>query len=190
MKSNILHAGCAYGLVLIVTCCTSTHVRADESADMRNTAANRAADKVAHHEPDISARKQVGKASFYAKQFVGKTMADGVRMDPEGDNAASKTLPLGTTAKVTNIETGKSAVVTIEDRGPYVPDRIVDLSPATARAIGITRRQGVAKVVVAPIAVPQPDGKLKLGAAAHEPLDQPEPIREAALQAQTSTALR
>jgi len=190
MKSSTLHASLVCGLALVAACCISTHVRADESPDMRNTAANRAADKVAHHEPDFSARKRVGKASFYARQFAGKTMADGVKMDPEGNNAASKTLPLGTTAKVTNIETGKSAVVTIEDRGPYVPDRIVDLSPATARAIGLTRRQGVAKVVVAPIVVPQPDGKLKLGAAAHEPLDQPEPIREAALQVQTDTALR
>jgi rare lipoprotein A len=91
-------------------------------------------------------------------------------MDPHGDNAASKTLPLGTTAKVTNLETGKSAVVTIQDRGPYVPGRIVDLSPATARQIGISHRKGVALVVVAPIAVPQPDGRIKLGAAAHESL--------------------
>jgi rare lipoprotein A len=143
----------------------------------RNTPAIRAADKVAHHEPDFSAKKHLGRASFYAKQFAGRTMADGARMDPEGDNAASKTLPLGTTAKVTNIETGKSAVVTIEDRGPYVPGRIVDLSPATARELGISAREGVANVVVAPIAVPQPDGKLKLGAAAHERLD--EPIRVA-----------
>ena len=48
----------------------------------------------------------------------GKTMADGAPMDPQGDNAASRTLPLGTTAKVTNVETGKTAAVTIEDRGP------------------------------------------------------------------------
>jgi rare lipoprotein A len=74
-------------------------------------------------------------------------------------------LPLGTTAKVTNLETGKSAVVTIQDRGPYVEGRIVDLSPATAREIGITRRQGVAKVEVAPIAVPLPSGGVKYGAA-------------------------
>jgi rare lipoprotein A len=151
----------------------------------RNTPAVRAADKVAHHEPDFSAKKHLGRASFYAKQFAGKTMADGAAMDPEGDNAASKTLPLGTTAKVTNIETGKSAVVTIEDRGPYVPGRIVDLSPATARELGISARKGVANVVVAPIAVPQPDGKLKLGAAAHERLD--EPLRVAMSEAQVRT---
>jgi rare lipoprotein A len=103
-------------------------------------------------------------------------MADGVPMDPEGDNAASRTLPLGTTAKVTNVETGKTAIVTIEDRGPYVDGRLVDLSPATAAKIGLTPRKGIAKVVVAPIAVPLPDGKVKIGAAASEPEDQPDHI--------------
>jgi rare lipoprotein A len=93
-------------------------------------------------------------------------MADGNRMSLKGNNAASKTLPLGTTAQVTNLETGQSAVVTIQDRGPYVNGRIVDLSPATAQQIGITRKTGIAKVVVAPIAVPLPNGDVKLGDAA------------------------
>ena len=103
-------------------------------------------------------------------------MADGAPMDPQGDNAASRTLPLGTTAKVTNVETGKTAIVTIEDRGPYADGRLVDLSPGTAAKIGLTPRQGIAKVVVAPIAVPLPDGKVKAGAAAHEPDDKPDKI--------------
>ena len=118
---------------------------------------------------DRSGRKRVGKASYYAKRFAGKTMADGTAMQPHGDNAASKTLPLGTTAKVTNLQTGQSAVVTIEDRGPYVKGRIVDLSPTTAQKIGIDHENGVAKVEVAPIAVPQSDGTTKPGAAAKDP---------------------
>ena len=108
---------------------------------------------------DRSGSKQVGKASFYADKFSGRKMADGRRMDPRDDNAASKTLPLGTTAKVTNLDTGRSAVVTIQDRGPYVKGRIVDLSPATAREIGISRENGVAQVEVTPLSIPQPDGK-------------------------------
>jgi rare lipoprotein A len=83
-------------------------------------------------------------------------------MNPRGNNAASRTLPLGTVAKVTNVATGKSAIIKIEDRGPYIKGRIVDLSPSTAHKIGITRRLGVAKVVVAPIAVPLPDGRVRL----------------------------
>ncbi|NNM62884.1 MAG: septal ring lytic transglycosylase RlpA family lipoprotein [Steroidobacteraceae bacterium] len=85
-------------------------------------------------------------------------MADGARMNPHGDNAASKTLPLGTTAVVTDLHTGKSAVVSIKDRGPYVRGRIVDLSPATARKIGITRDEGIAAVKVTPLRVPLPGG--------------------------------
>ncbi len=118
---------------------------------------------------DRSGGKRYGKASFYANFFAGKKMADGKIMNPQTDNAASRTLPLGTTAKVTNLETGKSAVVTIQDRGPYVDGRIVDLSPSTAQKIGITRREGIVKVEVTPIAVPMPDGRIKLGAAASDP---------------------
>jgi rare lipoprotein A len=132
------------------------------------------ADEV-HHEAvpakpplDRSGRKRVGKASFYAKRFAGKRMADGQLMQPHGNNAASKTLPLGTTAKVTNLDTGKSAVVTIQDRGPYVKGRIVDLSPATAKKIGLDHADGVARVEVSPIAVPLADGSSKAGAAAGE----------------------
>jgi len=116
---------------------------------------------------DLSGKKRVGKASFYAHRFAGKKMADGKMMNPQHDNAASRTLPLGTTAKVTNLDTGKSAFVTIQDRGPYVKGRIVDLSPSTAQEIGITQRQGVARVEVAPLAVPLPNGGVKLGAAAN-----------------------
>lgn len=120
---------------------------------------------------DTSGHKRVGKASVYAKRFAGHKMADGSSMQPQADNAASKTLPLGTTAKVTNMETGESAVVKIEDRGPYVKGRIVDLSPATAEKIGIEPKEGVAKVSVVPIAVPLPNGEVKSGEAAHDPVD-------------------
>jgi len=120
-------------------------------------------------QPDRTGLARVGVASFYADWFAGREMADGMPMDPGGENAASRTLPIGTTAKVTNISTGQSAVVTIQDRGPYAKGRLVDLSPATAQKIGISRKKGVARVRVAPIAVPLPDGTVKPGAAAHDP---------------------
>jgi len=104
---------------------------------------------------DRSGRKRVGKASFYAKKFAGKKMADGTIMNPDSDNAASTTLPLGTTAKVTNLATGQSALITIRDRGPYAQGMIVDLSPSTAQQIGIS---GVGKVELTPISFPQRDG--------------------------------
>jgi rare lipoprotein A len=126
-------------------------------------------DKTEKLPADLSGHKRVGKASFYAKRFAGHKMANGAPMQPQGNNAASKTLPLGTTAKVTNVETGASAVVKIEDRGPYVKGRIVDLSPSTARKIGVDSKEGVAKVSVEPIAVPLPNGDVKPGVAAHDP---------------------
>jgi rare lipoprotein A len=120
-------------------------------------------------QPDLSGRTRLGKGSFYARWFAHRQMADGNRMDPQGSNAASRTLPLGTMAKVTNLATGQSAVVSIEDRGPYAKGRIIDLSPATAKKIGITHRVGIASVAVAPISVPLPDGSVKPGVAApHE----------------------
>ncbi len=126
-----------------------------------------ASPKVASHPPrtasaaperhlDRSGSRRVGKASFYGPGFSGRKMADGHRMDPQANVAASKTLPLGTTAQVTNRETGQTAVVKIQDRGPYVPGRIVDLSPATAQQIGVTPKKGVAEVEVKPLALPKP----------------------------------
>jgi rare lipoprotein A len=115
---------------------------------------------------DRSGKARIGTASFYARMFTGRKMANGNIMSPTVNNAASRTLPLGTIARVTNLQTGKSAVITIQDRGPYVGRRLVDLSPATARLIGITERAGLARVEVAPISVPLQDGSLKFGAAA------------------------
>jgi rare lipoprotein A len=111
---------------------------------------------------DRSGQKRTGKASFYAEHYSGKTMADGTPMRLYSNNAASITLPLGTTARVTNLATGRSAIVTIRDRGPYVRGRIVDLSPATARKIGLEHKQGLAKVEVAPLTVPLADGTVKI----------------------------
>jgi len=131
-------------------------------------AAGKQARQDALAKPDLSGRKRIGHASVYAENFAGKKMADGTKMNPHSDNAASKTLPLGTTAKVTNLQTGQSAKVTIRDRGPHVKGRILDVSPATARKIGITKDQGVAKVQVAPIAVAKTNDSVKPRLTAHK----------------------
>jgi rare lipoprotein A len=111
---------------------------------------------------DRSGHKRVGKASFYASRYANRVMSDGTRMRPESNNAASLTLPLGTTARVTNLATGRSALVTIKDRGPYVRGRIIDLSPATAHRIGLEPKQGVTQVEVVPLTVPLADGTVKI----------------------------
>lgn len=114
------------------------------------------------HKVSSHIRKQIGEASIYSPKLAFKEMANGKKMNPNNDNAASKTLPIGTKAKVTNLETGQSTLVTIEDRGPYVKGRIVDLPPGKAEEIGITLKEGVAKVEVAPIEVPSLDTGRKL----------------------------
>ena len=109
---------------------------------------------------DNSGKTQTGKASYYSHKFAGKKMASGARMDPNSNNAASKTLPLGTKARVTNMSNGKSAVVVIKDRGPHVKGRIIDLSPATAKTIG-AEKKGVVPVEVKPIEAAHSGGKGK-----------------------------
>ena len=156
--------------VAVILGSASSAIPAAETTSERTRATTAAAASAPKARPqDRSGRKRVGIASYYARKFAGRTMANGEPMDPRDDNAASKTLPLGTRARVTNLDNGRSATVTIEDRGPYVKGRILDVSPATARELGIGRKEGVAKVEVAPITVPQPDGSVKLGAAVTQP---------------------
>jgi rare lipoprotein A len=91
--------------------------------------------------------KQQGLASWYGDNFQGKKTASGEIFDQNEMTAASKTLPLGTTAKVTNIETGKSVTVKVNDRGPYVGNRVMDLSKAAAQKIDL-KKSGVSKVKI------------------------------------------
>lgn len=101
---------------------------------------------------------QEGEASFYGPQFSGRTMANGERFNPNSDSAAHRSLPLGTTARVTNLENGRSATVKVKDRGPYARGRIIDVSPRVAEDLGM-KKAGTAPVRVTPIEVPQRDAK-------------------------------
>lgn len=92
-------------------------------------------------------RAQIGFASWYGRAFAGKRTASGVRYDPNDMTAAHRTLPLGSTAKVTNTATGQSVHVEVNDRGPYAHGRILDLSRKAAASLGITD-DGVAQVKV------------------------------------------
>jgi rare lipoprotein A len=114
---------------------------------------------------DHSGRTEKGRASYYAGKFTNRKMADGRRMNPNSNVAASKTLPLGSVAKVTNLNNGKTATVKIEDRGPYVNGRVVDLAPKVAGELDL-QKKGVVPVEVKPITLPHPDGQVKLGSGA------------------------
>jgi rare lipoprotein A len=102
---------------------------------------------------DAAARPQRGVASYYSPRFRNRRTAEGGRFDPASDTAAHRTLPLGTVARVTNLANGRSAVVTIRDRGPHARGRIVDVSPRVADELRM-RDAGVTRVVLQPISVP------------------------------------
>lgn len=88
---------------------------------------------------------QEGKASFYADKFEGRTTASGERYTHAKSTCAHLTLPFGTLVKVTNITNNQSVVVRVNDRGPFVPDRIIDLSRSAAEKLGIAA-DGIAQV--------------------------------------------
>jgi rare lipoprotein A len=85
---------------------------------------------------------QVGMASFYRS---GKFTASGEKFNPGGMTAAHRTLPFGTKVRVTNVQTGKAVVVRINDRGPFIRGRIIDLAYGAARTVGLLGT-GIAKV--------------------------------------------
>ena len=97
--------------------------------------------------PVEPAFSQVGKASWYGDFHQGRLTASGERFDKNDLTAAHRTLPLGTEAVVTNLENGKSVEVTVNDRGPYKKDRVIDLSQRAAEKLGI-RDKGVARVKI------------------------------------------
>lgn len=119
---------------------------------------------------DRSGRPQTGRASFYGHDDAGKPTASGARFAPQRLTAASRTLPLGTKAKVTNLTNGKSVDVTVTDRGPYAKKRILDVSPKAATQLGL-KKKGVATVQVQPLREPPPskDGA-RVAANAHPPV--------------------
>ena len=95
----------------------------------------------------LQAQTQKGKASYYSKKFHGRKTASGERLHPDSLTCAHRTYPFGTQLKVTNPANGKSVIVRVTDRGPYVKGRIIDLSARAAREIGIIA-QGIAPVIV------------------------------------------
>jgi rare lipoprotein A len=88
---------------------------------------------------------QIGRASFYGPGFHGRTTASGETFDQVALTAAHRTLEFGSVLRVTNLANGAAVVVTVNDRGPYVRGRVIDLSMGAARALGFLR-QGTARV--------------------------------------------
>ena len=95
-----------------------------------------------------------GNASYYAEEFQGRKTASGEIYDMSKYTAAHRTLPFGTICRVTNLKTNKTVIVRINDRGPFVPGRILDLSRGAAQALdGIA--QGIMEVKIEILEMPE-----------------------------------
>ncbi len=97
---------------------------------------------------------QYGNASWYGKSFQGKKTASGERFDQHSFTGAHRSLPFGTLVRVINLRNGKDVVITVNDRGPFIRGRIIDISRAAASSIGILSR-GVTRVRVEIVSKPE-----------------------------------
>jgi rare lipoprotein A len=139
--------------ILVVACFTAANVGAapvpnHQQPQVKNSAipmAPRSAQDQTHKSSKAEQKPyQVGTASWYGKQFHGKTTASGEDFDMFEFTAAHRKLPLGTFVKVTNLKNGKWIIVRVNDRGPYVGNRIMDLSYSAARMLNF--RDGVERI--------------------------------------------
>jgi len=94
-----------------------------------------------------SVSAQSGRASFYGHELAGKRTASGERFNPHALTAAHRSLPFGTKLRLTNPANGRSVIVRVNDRGPFVCGRVIDVSLGAARALGFVGR-GTAQLVI------------------------------------------
>jgi rare lipoprotein A len=139
--------------ILAVACCMAANVGAapvpnHQQPQVKNSAIPMAPTSAQNQtQKSLKAEQkpyQVGAASWYGKQFHGKTTASGEDFDMFEFTAAHRKLPLGTFVKVTNLKNGKWIIVRVNDRGPYVGNRIMDLSYSAARMLNF--RDGVERI--------------------------------------------
>lgn len=109
-------------------------------------------DYVATHTPILT---EVGYATWYTAPYKGRRAANGQVFDDLAMTAANRTLPMGSLVQVTNLTTGQVAVMRITDRGPFVEDRLLDLTVASAKAVGVYRA-GLVRVRMDVFEAPKP----------------------------------
>ena len=131
---------------LLLSCATSPRYQHTSSspAATKSNSQRTASPSPAKNSTDKK-HEMVGQASWYGPGFHGKTTANGEKFNQNAMTAAHKTLPFNTNVKITDLETGKSVVVRINDRGPYAKGRIIDLSKRAAEKLGM-KEKGHTKV--------------------------------------------
>ncbi|MEY4935019.1 MAG: hypothetical protein RIS64_1378 [Bacteroidota bacterium] len=131
----------------------------------------KAASKVSKNHSNITEKEtsfptttlvEKGRACIYSDNLQGSTTASGERFNKNAMTAAHLKLPFGTHVRVTSIETGKSVVVRINDRGPFSQKYVLDMSPSAAQKIGLTLTKGTMNVKIEKIASPTQEGKAVL----------------------------
>jgi rare lipoprotein A len=134
------------GVILIPSCATTGNANTKQRSNP--------------NEPELAVKSvQHGKASWYSiRTNYGTKTASGQRLCDRGATAAHKTLPMGTKVRVINEANGRSEVVTINDRGPFVKGRIIDVTIGAAERLGFVHR-GVAKVRVEVLGKVKSDGE-------------------------------
>jgi rare lipoprotein A len=125
---------------------------------------------------DVAAYDEVGYASYYGQELAGRPTANGEAFMPTAATAAHKTLPMPTYVEVTALDTGRTILVRVNDRGPFASDRLIDLSEGAARQLGITAN-GVAGVRVRKVNPPEQErAVLRAGSIAAERIETPESL--------------
>jgi rare lipoprotein A len=127
---------------------------------------------------DAAGYDEEGIASWYGDQFNGRPTATGEIFDMHGLSAAHKTLPLPGLVEVTNLANGRTIVLRVNDRGPFVDDRIIDLSRGAAQELGLLS-QGVGRVRVRYLGLAPRGGGTGMGAGAQQAAAAPEPFVQA-----------
>jgi rare lipoprotein A len=125
---------------------------------------------------DTAQYDEVGYASYYDAELAGRPTANGEIFNPAGASAAHKTLPMPSYVEVTSLDSGRTILVRINDRGPFTNDRLIDLSEGAARQLGL-EQQGVAGVRVRRVNPPEQEKSiLRQGMVAAERIETPGPL--------------
>jgi rare lipoprotein A len=138
-----------YAVFLILTGISASLINLGDTSAFENNSAKVVISKDAEPVVEPISFEKIGimKASWYGPRFHGKQTANGESYNQMALTAAHKTLPFGTLLRVTNLKNGESVIVRINDRGPYIEGRDLDLSKGTAQSLGMIKR-GVVKVKV------------------------------------------
>ncbi len=159
MKNTVRSICWTCSVTLLVSCAVPTH---KPGGPPTPTPQHRGADGVLHRKPSTGPTRdgtawrgtapgmrpyQIGLASYYGRRFHGRRTANGERFDMYDLTAAHRVLPLGSVIRVTNVSNGRSVRVRVNDRGPYIRGRVIDLSYAAAYRLGMVR-SGLARVQI------------------------------------------